>query len=295
MNFHPFFVCAPPKSAHFVLYTRLNNCRMRGWASWWPSALRRARHPQHDQARHARAVPQTGLPPSIAWCAWPAGQQQGWTCHHCKAESGLRVELARLFAAQAPAGKPALSSSPPPSARHENRAPLPAALLSTGDQPDADAELPLYPSCSNYALEALQVHGAARGSLLAAKRICRCHPWNPGGHDPVPPAEIEFLYDRLRLQPLLIEIMDINKRTILWIVFAVSLFVLWNNWQISNGHPSMFAPPPPQTAKAPEAKKSELPAAAAPLCRRAAACCGTPAVPNRSRRTHHHHHRRDPR
>ncbi|WP_373989458.1 membrane protein insertase YidC [Duganella sp. BuS-21] len=57
--------------------------------------------------------------------------------------------------------------------------------------------------------------------------------------------------------------MDINKRTILWIVFAVSLFVLWNNWQISNGHPSMFAPPPAQTAKAPEAKKSDVPAAAA--------------------------------
>ncbi|MYM41992.1 membrane protein insertion efficiency factor YidD [Duganella qianjiadongensis] len=45
-----------------------------------------------------------------------------------------------------------------------------------------------YPSCSNYALEALQVHGAGRGSLLTIKRICRCHPWNPGGHDPVPPA-----------------------------------------------------------------------------------------------------------
>ncbi|MGV7211569.1 membrane protein insertion efficiency factor YidD [Oxalobacteraceae bacterium A2-2] len=45
-----------------------------------------------------------------------------------------------------------------------------------------------HPSCSNYALEALQVHGAARGSWLAAKRVCRCHPWNPGGHDPVPPA-----------------------------------------------------------------------------------------------------------
>ena len=44
-----------------------------------------------------------------------------------------------------------------------------------------------HPSCSNYALEALQVHGAARGSLLAVKRVCRCHPWNAGGHDPVPP------------------------------------------------------------------------------------------------------------
>ncbi|HJV00671.1 membrane protein insertion efficiency factor YidD [Duganella sp. LX20W] len=44
-----------------------------------------------------------------------------------------------------------------------------------------------YPSCSNYALEALQVHGAARGSLLTVKRLCRCHPWHAGGPDPVPP------------------------------------------------------------------------------------------------------------
>jgi putative membrane protein insertion efficiency factor len=45
-----------------------------------------------------------------------------------------------------------------------------------------------YPSCSSYAIEALQVHGAARGSLLAARRVCRCHPWNEGGVDLVPPA-----------------------------------------------------------------------------------------------------------
>lgn len=45
-----------------------------------------------------------------------------------------------------------------------------------------------YPSCSAYAMEALSVHGAARGSALAARRILRCHPWNPGGIDPVPPA-----------------------------------------------------------------------------------------------------------
>lgn len=45
-----------------------------------------------------------------------------------------------------------------------------------------------YPTCSNYAIEALRVHGAARGSLLAARRVCRCHPWNPGGVDFVPPA-----------------------------------------------------------------------------------------------------------
>jgi len=42
------------------------------------------------------------------------------------------------------------------------------------------------PSCSAYAMEALQTHGALVGSWLAAKRICRCHPWGGCGHDPVP-------------------------------------------------------------------------------------------------------------
>jgi uncharacterized protein len=43
-----------------------------------------------------------------------------------------------------------------------------------------------YPTCSNYALEAVRLHGPARGSLLAARRLCKCHPWHPGGVDPVP-------------------------------------------------------------------------------------------------------------
>ena len=43
-----------------------------------------------------------------------------------------------------------------------------------------------YPSCSAYALRAVQVHGAVRGSWLAARRVGRCHPWTAGGYDPVP-------------------------------------------------------------------------------------------------------------
>ncbi|MGW9414049.1 membrane protein insertion efficiency factor YidD [Arthrobacter cupressi] len=43
-----------------------------------------------------------------------------------------------------------------------------------------------FPSCSAYALEAVTVHGAVKGSWLAAKRLARCHPWNAGGVDHVP-------------------------------------------------------------------------------------------------------------
>jgi putative membrane protein insertion efficiency factor len=43
-----------------------------------------------------------------------------------------------------------------------------------------------YPSCSQYALDALELHGAGRGSWLAVRRVARCHPWHEGGIDPVP-------------------------------------------------------------------------------------------------------------
>ncbi|QGK71911.1 membrane protein insertion efficiency factor YidD [Allosaccharopolyspora coralli] len=44
-----------------------------------------------------------------------------------------------------------------------------------------------YPSCSEYAVEALTVHGAFRGSWLTLRRLGKCGPWHPGGLDPVPP------------------------------------------------------------------------------------------------------------
>lgn len=43
-----------------------------------------------------------------------------------------------------------------------------------------------HPSCSHYASESIEKHGAARGAWLAFRRVLRCHPFNPGGYDPVP-------------------------------------------------------------------------------------------------------------
>ncbi|MGE0115652.1 MAG: membrane protein insertion efficiency factor YidD [Steroidobacteraceae bacterium] len=46
-----------------------------------------------------------------------------------------------------------------------------------------------YPSCSCYAQQALHEHGIIEGLWLSLRRILRCHPWHPGGYDPVPPAK----------------------------------------------------------------------------------------------------------
>lgn len=56
------------------------------------------------------------------------------------------------------------------------------------------------PTCSAYALQALQDHGAMGGSYLTVRRLARCHPWCRGGHDPVPPRGTR-LFSRLATPP----------------------------------------------------------------------------------------------
>ncbi len=56
-------------------------------------------------------------------------------------------------------------------------------------RPVIGANCRFHPSCSEYAVEALATHGALRGTVLSARRILRCNPWNEGGFDPVPNRE----------------------------------------------------------------------------------------------------------
>ncbi len=56
-------------------------------------------------------------------------------------------------------------------------------------RPVIGAHCRFWPSCSEYAIEALRTHGAVRGTVLAAKRILRCNPWHEGGVDLVPPGD----------------------------------------------------------------------------------------------------------
>lgn len=64
---------------------------------------------------------------------------------------------------------------------------LPIVAYRRWVSPALPARCRFYPSCSTYALEAVTTHGAIRGTGLAIWRLLRCHPFHPGGYDPVPP------------------------------------------------------------------------------------------------------------
>jgi hypothetical protein len=55
------------------------------------------------------------------------------------------------------------------------------------------------PSCSEYALDAIRSRGALAGTWLAVRRICRCHPWGDGGHDPAPEKEFRIPNSEFRI------------------------------------------------------------------------------------------------
>ena len=84
---------------------------------------------------------------------------------------------------------PSLSASRPP------RGPVQRLLLALLKgyrlllSPWLGSQCRFEPTCSRYAISAIEQHGSAQGSYLAARRLVRCHPWCQGGFDPVPPAD----------------------------------------------------------------------------------------------------------
>ena len=96
-----------------------------------------------------------------------------------------------MTAHSAPAGTP--SGTPPsvprPTTFGARMLSRPVIAYRRWISPAMPARCRFYPSCSAYALEALATHGAWRGLRLTVWRLLRCHPFHPGGYDPVPPAK----------------------------------------------------------------------------------------------------------
>ena len=64
---------------------------------------------------------------------------------------------------------------------------IPVYFYKYAISPLTPASCPHIPSCSQYALEALKIHGPIKGLYLATRRLSKCHPWGTHGYDPVPP------------------------------------------------------------------------------------------------------------
>lgn len=81
-----------------------------------------------------------------------------------------------------------MSDIPRPATRGGRMLAVPIVAYRRWISPALPARCRFYPSCSAYALEAVARHGPLRGAWLAIRRLLRCHPFHPGGYDPVPPA-----------------------------------------------------------------------------------------------------------
>ena len=102
------------------------------------------------------------------------------------------------------------------------------------NRPVIGANCRFFPSCSDYAIEAIRGHGAVRGSGLAARRILRCNPWHEGGYDPVPCLRLpdEGVMDQKRL----------------FIAIAISVAILLGFQVLIAPHLPQPPKPPPQVA-----------------------------------------------
>ena len=101
--------------------------------------------------------------------------------------AALRDELAAALArAAAGKGDPPRRAASGAAAMKQAAASSIARALAARPSPRPAADCRYAPSCSHYAIEALEQHGAIKGGWMAVKRIMRCHPWGGHGYDPVP-------------------------------------------------------------------------------------------------------------
>ena len=182
MNFHPFFVCAPvQRSAHFVLYACRNQMM----------------HARLGVVVAKRLAPRAATRNMIKRVARESFRQMSMLPVDCILRLAKPVNQKK-----APRDDRYAETDVAPGSRQSaaiamragtstRRASMKLVLiLLRGYQlcisPFLGSNCRFYPSCSAYAMQAIELHGVFKGCLLAAKRLCSCHPWHCGGFDPVP-------------------------------------------------------------------------------------------------------------